>query len=168
MKNATQNNAYMIATEGTAESPAGIVNVYDVPVVHIGEVKAAGKVSHGMAYNLLAGNVAQDMTTADALKEWPRSLKNDKSAFRRLIDTKTATVRAAYELSVKSATRYTEPTLQALDKAVKAYNNPDAAGGKKPSVAEQVAEILLGKGTPKAKLEAIAELQAIAKILNAE
>ena len=158
----------MIATAGTAEAPEGIVNAFDVPPVHIAEVKAAGKVSHGMAYNLLAGTVAPDMTTADALKEWPRSLKNDKSAFRRLIDSKTTAIRAAYELSVKSATRYTEPTLQALDKALKAFNNPDAAGGKKPSVAEQVAEIIAGKGTPKAKLEAIAELAAVAKILGAE
>ena len=167
MKNAT-NNAYMIATAGTAEAPEGIINVMDTPAVHMSEIINSGNSLHHLACNALAGNVAPDMTTDEALKAWPRSLKNDKSAFRRLIDTKTSVIRAAYELSIKEAKRYTPPTLQALDKAVKAYSNPDAAGIKKPSVAEQVAEILLGKGTDKTKLAKIAELQAIAKLLNAE
>ena len=162
-----QNNAYMIATEGTPEAPEHIINVMDTPAVHLSEIVAAGNVNHALSCNVLAGKVATDMTTDDALKAWPRSLKNDKSAFRRLIDTKTSVIRAAYELSLKDAKRYTKPTLQALDKAVKAYSNPDAVGEKKKSVAEQVAEILKGKGTPAKKLEAIAEIQAIANILAA-
>ena len=162
MKNTTQHN---ILSGGTAEAPVYIV-AESVALVRPQEIAAAGNALGALAFNLLAGTVAPEFTAKGGLDIFPRALKNDKAAFKFLLDCKADTIRAAWENEQLTRKRYTQPTLQALAKAVK--NEGKEAGEMKKSVAQQVADILKGKGTAVKKLEAIAELEAIAKLLEAE
>ena len=158
MKNA--NNTHNILAGGTAENPVYVV-AESVALVSPKEVAAAGNAMGALAFNVLAGTVAPEFTAKGGLEIFPRSLKNDKSAFKFLLDCKADTIRAAWQNEQLTRKRYTQPTLQALAKAVK--NEGKEAGEMKKSVAEQVAAIIKGKGKADAKLKAIAEIEAIAK-----
>lgn len=162
MKNSNQHN---ILAGGTAEAPVYVV-AESVALVKPAEIAAAGNALGALAFNLLAGAVDPDLTAKAGLDIFPRALKNDKSAFKFLLDCKADTIRMAWQTEQLTRKRYTQPTLQALAKAVKSMDKE--GGEKKLSVAEQVVEILKGKGTEKAKLKAITELDAVAKLLNAE
>jgi len=165
MKNATQTNTHNILAGGTAESPVYVV-AESVALVHPKEIAAAGNALGALAFNLLAGTVSPEFTAKGGLDIFPRALKNDKAAVKYLLDCRAETIRAAWENEQLTRKRYTQPTLQALAKAVK--NEGKEGGEMKKSVAQQVAEILKGKGTPTKKLEAIAELAAIKKEMEAE
>ena len=163
MSKANNTTSHNILAGGTAESPVYIV-AESVALVQPAEIAAAGNALGALAFNLLAGTVSPDFTSKTGLDIFPRSLKNDKSAFKFLLDCKADTIRAAWQNEQLTRKRYAAPTLQALAKAVK---SADKEGGEmKKSVAQQVAEILKGKGTPAKKLEAIAALDAIAKIIG--
>lgn len=165
MKNTTQNNVHNILAGGTAENPVYVV-AESVALVKPQEIAAAGNALGALAFNVLAGTIAPEFTAKGGLDIFPRALKNDKSAFKFLLDCKADTIRAAWENEQLTRKRYTQPTLQALAKAVK--NEGKEGGEMKKSVAEQVADILKGKGKADAKLKAIAELDAIAKYLEVE
>ena len=134
--------------------------------MHPKEIAAAGNALGALAFNVLAGMIDPAFLDKGGLDIFPRSLKNDKSAFKFLLDCKADTIRAAWQNEQLTRKRYAAPTLQALAKAVK--NEGKEAGEMKKSVAEQVAGILKGKGTAAKKLEAIAALEAIAKYFEAE
>ena len=159
MKNAQHN----ILAGGTAEAPVYIV-AESVALVSPKEIAAAGNALGALAFNFLAGNIAPEFTAKGGLDVFPRSLKNDKAAAKFLLDCKAETIRAAWENEQLTRKRYTQPTLQALAKAVK--NEGKEAGEMKRGVGELVAEILKGKGTPAKKLEAIAALEGVAKYLE--
>ena len=163
MKTTTQNNAaqiHNILAGGTFEKPVRIAAESFKPV-QAKEVAAAGNVMGALAFNILANMVDPAFLEKGGLEVFPRSLKNDKSAFKFLLDQKPEAIRTAWDNEQKTRKRYAAPTLQALAKAVKAADKPD--GEFKKSVAEQVADIIKGKGKAEAKLAAIAELQAVAK-----
>lgn len=163
MKTTTQNNAaqiHNILAGGTFEKPVRIAAESFKPV-QAKEVAAAGNVMGALAFNILANMVDPAFLEKGGLEVFPRSLKNDKSAFKFLLDQKPEAIRMAWENEQLTRKRYTMPTLQALAKAVKAADKPD--GEMKKSVAEQVADILKGKGNAAAKLKAISMIEAIAK-----
>lgn len=153
-----------ILAGGTSEKPEYIV-AESVKPVHAKEVASAGNVLGALAFNVLANMVSPEFLEKGGLDVFPRSLKNDKSAFKFLLDQKPSVIRDAWDAAQAGRKRYTMPTLQALAKAVKALDKPE--GEFKKSIAEQVADILKGKGKADAKLKAIAELDAIAKYLEA-
>lgn len=163
MKNATNNQVHNILAGGTLEAPVYIA-AESVSIVHPKEIAAAGNALGALAFNVLAGMIDPAFLDKGGLDIFPRSLKNDKSAFKFLLDCKAETIRAAWQNEQLTRKRYAAPTLQALAKAVK--NEGKEAGEMKKSVAEQVAEIIKGKGTPAKKLEAIAALESIAKYLE--
>lgn len=163
MSKANNTNQHNILAGGTSEAPVYVV-AESVALVQPSEIAAAGNALGALAFNLLAGAVSPDFTAKTGLDIFPRSLKNDKSAFKFLLDCKADTIRMAWENEQLTRKRYAAPTLQALAKAVK--NEGKEAGEMKKSVAQQVADILKGKGTPAKKLEAIADLEAIAKLLE--
>lgn len=157
------NELHSILTGGTNEKPESVI-AESVRIVKPVDIKHAGNVMGEVPFNLLAGMVDPAFLEKGGLDCFPRSLKNDKAAFKFLLDQSAAHIRMAWEQAQKSRKRYTAPTLQALQKAVKALDKPED-GEMKKSVAEQVADILKGKGTTKAKLDAIAELEQVAKFL---
>lgn len=163
MKNANANQIHNILAGGTAESPVYIA-AESVALVRPQEIAAAGNALGALAFNLLAGTVAPEFTAKGGLDIFPRSLKNDKSAFKFLLDCKAETIRMAWQNEQLTRKRYAAPTLQALAKAVK--NEGKESGEMKKSIAEQVADILKGKGKADAKLKAIADIEAIAKYLE--
>lgn len=168
MKNTTQNTAaqiHNILSGGTSESPVYIA-AESVSIVHPKEIAAAGNALGALAFNVLAGMIDPAFLDKGGLDIFPRSLKNDKSAFKFLLDCKADTIRAAWQNEQLTRKRYAAPTLQALAKAVK--NEGKEGGEMKKSVAQQVADILKGKGTAAKKLEAIAEIAAIAKELEGD
>lgn len=166
MTKAHNTNEVRVLVGGTSEAPH-MIDAASVPMVHGKEVAASGNVLQSLAFNVLAGNVAPEFLEKAAFNEaFPRSLKNEKSALKYLMDCKASDIRMAWEQEQLTRKRYAAPTLQALAKAVKAMDKEP--GEMKKSVAQQVADIINGKGTPKAKLEAIAELEAIAKLLGGE
>jgi hypothetical protein len=165
MKNANANQIHNILAGGTAESPVYIA-AESVSIVNPKEIAAAGNALGALAFNVLAGMVDPAFLDKGGLDIFPRSLKNDKSAFKFLLDCKADTIREAWQNEQLTRKRYAAPTLQALAKAVK--NEGKESGEMKKSVAQQVADILKGKGTAAKKLEAIAELEAIAKILEGD
>lgn len=160
----TQAAEIRVLVGGTSEAPH-MIDAASVPVVHGKEVAASGNVLQSLAFNVLAGTVAPEFLEKAAFNEsFPRSLKNEKSALKFLLDCKAADIRAAWEQEQLTRKRYAAPTLQALAKAVKAMDKEP--GEMKKGVGEQVAAILAGKGTPKAKLDAIAALEGVAKYLG--
>lgn len=159
----TTHNEVRVLTGGNGEAPQ-YTDVASVPMVHGKEVAASGNVLYGLALNVAAGNVAPEFLEKGGLDCFPRSLKNDKSAFKYLLDQPAAHIRAAWEQEQLTRKRYAAPTLQALAKAVKAMDKEP--GEMKKGVGEQVAAILSGKGTPAKKLEAIAALEGVAKYLT--
>ena len=159
------NEIHNILSGGTMESPV-YVAAESVSIVHPKEIAAAGNALGALAFNVLAGMIDPAFLDKGGLDIFPRSLKNDKSAFKFLLDCKADTIRMAWQNEQLTRKRYAAPTLQALAKAVK--NEGKEAGEMKKSVAEQVADILKGKGTAAKKLEAIAEIEAIAKYFEAE
>lgn len=163
MTKANNTNQHNILAGGTAEAPVYIV-AESVALVHPKEIAAAGNALGALAFNLLAGTVAPEFTAKGGLDIFPRALKNDKAAVKFLLDCKADTIRKAWENEQLTRKRYTQPTLQALAKAVK--NEGKEGGEMKKSVAEQVADILKGKGTADKKLKAIAGLDAVAKFLE--
>ena len=165
MKNATNNNVHNILAGGTAEAPVYVV-AESVALVRPQEIAAAGNALGALAFNVLAGTIAPEFTAKGGLDIFPRALKNDKSAFKFLLDCKAETIRAAWNNEQLTRKRYTQPTLQALAKAVK--NEGKEGGEMKKGVGELVAAIIAGKGTPAKKLEAIAALEGVAKYLEAE
>lgn len=164
-KQTANNNVHNILSGGTMESPVYIA-AESVSIVHPKEIAAAGNALGALAFNVLAGMIDPAFLDKGGLDIFPRSLKNDKSAFKFLLDCKADTIRAAWQNEQLTRKRYAAPTLQALAKAVK--NEGKEAGEMKKSVAEQVADILKGKGTAAKKLEAIAALEAIAKYFEGE
>ena len=165
MQKTNANEIHNILSGGTMESPVYIA-AESVSIVHPKEIAAAGNALGALAFNVLAGMIDPAFLDKGGLDIFPRSLKNDKSAFKFLLDCKADTIRMAWQNEQLTRKRYAAPTLQALAKAVK--NESKEAGEMKKSVAEQVADILKGKGKADAKLKAIAELEAIAKFLEAE
>ena len=163
MTKANNTQAHNILAGGTAEAPVYVV-AESVALVHPKEIAAAGNALGALAFNLLAGTVAPEFTAKGGLDIFPRALKNDKAAVKFLLDCKADTIRTAWENEQLTRKRYTQPTLQALAKAVK--NEGKEGGEMKKSVAEQVADILKGKGTADKKLKAIIELEAVAKFLE--
>ena len=161
--NVTDNGLHRILAGGTSEKPEYVV-AESVKPVHAKEVAAAGNVLGALAFNVLANMVAPEFLEKGGLDVFPRALKNDKSAFKFLLDQKPSVIREAWDAAQAGRKRYTAPTLQALAKAVKALDKPE--GEFKKSVGEQVADIIKGSGTPKAKLDAIAELDGVAKFLE--
>lgn len=157
------NEIHNILAGGTLEAPV-YVAAESVSIVNPKEIAAAGNALGALAFNVLAGMINPAFLDKGGLDIFPRSLKNDKSAFKFLLDCKADTIRMAWQNEQLTRKRYAAPTLQALAKAVK--NEGKEAGEMKKSVAEQVAAILNGKGTPAKKLEAITELEAIAKFLT--
>ena len=165
MTKANNTQAHNVLAGGTAENPTYIV-AESVALVRPSEVAASNNAMGGLAFNALAGTIDPAFLDKGGLDCFGRALKNDKSAFKFLLDCKPETIRAAWQNEQLTRKRYTMPTLQALAKAVK--NEGKEAGEMKKSVAEQVADILKGKGKADAKLKAIAELEAIAKFFEAE
>jgi hypothetical protein len=161
MKNTTLHN---ILAGGTAEAPVYVV-AESVALVVPKEIAAAGNALGALAFNVLAGTVSPEFTAKGGLEVFPRSLKNDKSAFKFLLDQKADTIRAAWENEQLTRTRYTQPTLQALAKAVKAESKE--AGEMKKSLAAQIAEIHKGKGTAAQKWAKVLELAAVQKEIEA-
>lgn len=159
------NEIHNILSGGTSESPVYIA-AESVSIVHPKEIAAAGNALGALAFNVLAGMIDPAFLDKGGLDIFPRSLKNDKSAFKFLLDCKADTIRAAWQNEQLTRKRYAAPTLQALAKAVK--NEGKEGGEMKKSVAQQVADILKGKGTAAKKLEAIAEIAAIAKELEGD
>ena len=162
MSKATNTQTHNILAGGTAEAPVYVV-AESVALVSPKEIAAAGNALGALAFNVLAGTINPEFTEKTGLDIFPRALKNDKSAFKYLLNCKAETIRAAWQNEQLTRKRYTQPTLQALAKAVK--NEGKEAGEMKKSVAEQVADILKGKGTADKKLKAIAAIEAIEKFL---
>jgi hypothetical protein len=162
MKNTTQHN---ILAGGTSEAPEYIA-AESVSIVHPKEIAAAGNALGALAFNVLAGMIDPAFLDKGGLDIFPRSLKNDKSAFKFLLDCKAETIRAAWQNEQLTRNRYAAPTLQALAKAVK--NEGKEAGEMKKSLAAQIAEIHKGKGTAAQKWAKVLELAAVQKEIGAE
>ena len=165
MKNANANQVHNILAGGTAESPVYIA-AESVSIVNPKEIAAAGNALGALAFNVLAGMINPAFLDKGGLDIFPRSLKNDKSAFKFLLDCKADTIRAAWENEQLTRKRYAAPTLQALAKAVK--NEGKEAGEMKKSLAAQIAEIEKGKGTAAQKYAKVLALAAVQKELESE
>ena len=159
------NEIHNILSGGTFKAPV-YVAAESVSIVHPKEIAAAGNALGALAFNVLAGMIDPAFLDKGGLDIFPRSLKNDKSAFKFLLDCKADTIRMAWQNEQLTRKRYAAPTLQALAKAVK--NEGKEAGEMKKSLAAQIAEIEKGKGTAAQKYAKVLALAAVQKELEAE
>lgn len=157
----TSGITYSVIVGGTLEEP---VRKSECEPATVAGLAAGAKQTQLLALNFLFGNVSPELTTDIGLDKafHARSAKNDKTATKFLISCTTQSIRRAWEEDIASRKRYTEPTLQALAKLVKALDKEPSE--KKLSLAEQVAAILaLTTIGDTEKVAAIAKLDQIMK-----
>lgn len=111
-----------------------MVDARKAPVVHAPDVLQAGAALKNLAFNMLAGVADPALFDKDA-KCWSlRSIKNEKSAFFKLIAQTPENIREAWKVEcetrkAKANGRITQVSLQAL---AKLFKTERAGGGESP------------------------------------
>jgi len=150
-----------VSIGGTSEEPI-YTDAALAPLISAGEVAASGDVLKKLALNILAGVISESLLSSDGQKRAfaARSVKDSKTAFIRLLGCKAADIRAAWEREQQGRKRLTEPTLQALARAMR---EPGEAPPE--PVGKLVAAIISGKGAAADKIKAIRALPGVGKYL---